>query len=64
MATINSHRYEVDLVIRRLDDKSMEARIDPMSKTDGIERFEVTQEIKHLKLGWKEALKILFDKFI
>ena len=53
--------YEIDLTIRRLDD--MSGADDP--RVEGLPRnIQVTQEMKHLKLGWKEALKILFDKFI
>jgi len=58
MSTTNYPRYEVDVIIRQYTYKGMGIADDQPP----IE--EMTQEMKHLKLGWREALKIIFDQFI
>ncbi len=59
-------KYEIDLVIRKLEDK-LPDKIYYSETAAPIEkqpRWEVAEEKKHFKLDWKQAAKILFDKFL
>lgn len=66
MATFEDHspKYEIDLVIRRLDDQNIIGSGSEIVPKRRKPKFVVTEEVKKFNLSWKQAVKIIFDKFL